>query len=254
MILSNLDWTKILFLDIECVSEKSHFDELDERLQYLWHRKAKSLGALPKDLAEDSPEYQTALADSYREKAAIYAEFGKIICISVGVIAREKDAPMTIRLKSFANDDERVLLADFANLVNKSFNDPMRHSLCGHNIKEFDIPYICRRMVKLKMTLPNILNLQGKKPWETNFLIDTMLLWKFGDFKSFTSLSLLCAIFDIPTPKDDIDGSQVGTVYWDDNDLPRISTYCQKDVLAVAQVLLYLQQAPLIEDSNVIIV
>lgn len=254
MMLGNIDLTKILFLDIECVSEKAHFDELEPRLQYLWHRKAKSLGTLPKDADEESAEYKIALAQSYRDKAAIYAEFGKIICISVGVIAREKDMPMTIRLKSFANDDEKQLLADFSNLIDKSFSDPTRHSLCGHNIKEFDIPYICRRLVKLQMPLPNMLNLQGKKPWETNFLIDTLVLWKFGDFKSFTSLSLLCAIFDIPTPKDDIDGSQVGTVYWDDKDLPRISVYCQKDVLAVAQVLLYLQQMPLIEDDNIIIV
>jgi 3'-5' exonuclease len=252
--LGNLDLTKILFLDIECVSEKAHFDELDERLQYLWHRKAKSLGALPKEVEEDSPEYQTALANSYREKAAIYAEFGKIICISVGVIAREKDTPMTIRLKSFADHDEKVVLEQFSSLINKSFSDPSRHSLCGHNIKEFDIPYICRRLMKHQMPLPNMLNLHGKKPWDTNYFIDTLVLWKFGDFKSFTSLSLLCAIFDIPTPKDDIDGSQVGRVYWDDDDLPRISVYCQKDVLAVAQVLLYLQQMPLLAEEAVIIV
>jgi 3'-5' exonuclease len=252
--LGNLDLTKILFLDIECVSEKAHFDELDKPLQYLWHRKAKSLGVLPKDVEEDSPEYQTALANSYREKAAIYAEFGKIICISVGVIAREKDTPMTIRLKSFADHDEKVVLEQFSSLINKSFSDPSRHSLCGHNIKEFDIPYICRRLMKHQMPLPNMLNLHGKKPWDTNYFIDTLVLWKFGDFKSFTSLSLLCAIFDIPTPKDDIDGSQVGRVYWDDDDLPRISVYCQKDVLAVAQVLLYLQQMPLLADDAVIIV
>ncbi len=254
MLIGNIDFTKILFLDIECVSTESHLSHIDPRLQELWFKKAKGLGALPKDLDEASEEMQDAIAQSYRDKAAIYAEFGKIICISVGVCTRTPEGELNIRLKSFANHDEKIVLQQFADLLNKHFSNPAVHFLCGHNIKEFDIPYICRRMILHQMPLPGMLNLHGKKPWDIAYFIDTLHLWKFGDFKSYTSLNLLTALFGIPSPKDDIDGSQVGTTYWDQNDLERIAVYCQKDVLAVAQVLLYMQAKPILTDEQVVYV
>jgi 3'-5' exonuclease len=245
--LNNLDFTKILFLDIECVSTTSHLAEMPDRLQTLWQKKAMGLGLISKE--ETDPEaLQEAAAQSFRDRAAIYAEYGKVICISVGVFDREGQ----LRLKSFADDNERTVLEQFSALLNKSFNDPTRHFLSGHNIKEFDIPYLCRRMAVHQLPLPNLLDIGGKKPWETNYMLDTLHLWRFGDYKAYTSLNLLTALFGIPSPKDDIDGSQVGKTYWDENDLPRIAVYCQKDVLAVAQVLLYLLQKPILTDAQVL--
>jgi DNA polymerase elongation subunit (family B) len=156
---------------------------------------------------------------------------------------------MHFRTKSFKGNDEKLILKDFAELLDK-FCTSKEHTLCGHNIKEFDIPYICRRSLIHEITLPSILNISSKKPWEITF-IDTLELWKFGDFKSFTSLKLLCAVFGIPTPKDDIDGSQVASVYYKEKNIDRIATYCQKDVIATAQVFLKMKSLPLINQQNI---
>ena len=187
-----------------------------------------------------------ANADSIRRETvdAVLAEFGKIICISCGF-----ENGKEFRIKSFYGDDESILLEEFAHMLNKHY-DTERYLLCGHNGKEFDFPYISRRMLINGIKLPNILNMAGKKPWEIRHL-DTMELWKFGDFKHFTSLELLASVFKIPTPKDDIDGSMVGYVYWKENDLQRIVTYCQKDVLTVAQLLRRYLGLPLINDADV---
>jgi 3'-5' exonuclease len=177
------------------------------------------------------------LHESFKNKAAIFAEFGKIVCISMGIAYYDKEASQyKIRLKSFSQASEEELLKSFCDLINKHYSNPLTHALGGHNIKEFDIPFICRRLIINRMVLPDILKISGKKPWELNYFIDTMEMWKFGDWKSYTSLKLLTAIFDIPSPKDDIDGSQVGQVYWEENDLERISRYCEKDVMATMQV------------------
>lgn len=215
-----IDFSKILFLDIETVSQKKSYDQLSERMQKLWSHKAEQLN---RDNTELTP------ADIY-DRAGIYAEFGKIVCISVGFFNEQR-----FRLKSFYGHDEKALLNDFANMLNRYYSAPDAQ-LCAHNGKEFDFPYIARRMLVNEIQIPKILQVAGKKPWETNF-IDTMELWKFGDYKTFTSLDLLCAILDIPTPKDDINGSEVGHVYWQENDIERIKTYCQKDVLAIAQLM-----------------
>ena len=228
------DFSKILFLDIETVSQKKTFDELDERMQKLWAHKAEQIG---KGDEEATPE-------SLYERAAIYAEFGKIVCISVGFFNGDR-----FRLKSFYSHNEKALLADFADMLNKHYDSPYAQ-LCAHNGKEFDFPYIARRMMVNGIQIPKVLQVAGKKPWETNF-IDTMELWKFGDYKNYTSLDLLCAILDIPTPKDDINGSEVGRVYWQENDLERIKTYCQKDVLAIAQLMRRFNYLPLIPDDCV---
>ena len=232
---------KILFLDIETVPMVGNFDELPERLQYLWTDKVEKTKARMPDRYGD----EDTVADIYRRDAGIFAEFGKVVCISVGYIYDLMGIPH-FKVKSFYNDDEKVVLEDFANLLNK-WDKPDR-TLCGHNIKEFDIPFMARRMLINGVQLPKILNIAGKKPWEVQFL-DTLELWKFGDFKNYTSLNLLTAVFDIPTPKDDIDGSMVGEVYYTTGNLKRIATYCEKDVIATVQVFLRIKGMPLINDE-----
>ena len=225
---------KVLFLDIETVPQYATYEELPERLKEFWDHKATKI----KVNETDTP-------DMVYERAGIYSEFGKIICISVGFIHNDK-----LRIKSFAGDDEAQLLRDFATMLENNFNKTGT-LLCAHNGKEFDFPYIARRMLIHSISLPFLLDIAGKKPWEVPYL-DTMELWKFGDYKNYTSLALLTAIFDIPSPKDDINGSQVGEYYWVRNELPRIVIYCQKDVVAIAQLMLRYKGMPLIEDNNII--
>jgi len=234
--LNNLNITDVLFLDIETVPAVAKFDELSGRFRKLWEKKAENL-------RRHDPELTS---DQLYERAGIYAEFGKIVCISCGFTNG-----VEFRIKSFYGDDERILLQEFADMLNKHFSE-RHHLLCAHNGKEFDFPYIARRMLVNSIELPDILDMGGKKPWEIRHL-DTMELWKFGDYKHYTSLDLLTAIFDIPTPKDDIDGSQVGHVYWEEKDLERIVTYCQKDTLTVAQLLRRYMGMPLIKDEHVVI-
>ncbi|MBL4625827.1 MAG: 3'-5' exonuclease [Flavobacteriales bacterium] len=234
--LDNLRFDKVLFLDIETVPQHPGYENLSERMTGLWDRKS---GQITRD--ESTPE------ENYN-RAGIYSEFGKIVCISVGM-AHGEESNLEFRLKSFFSDNEKQVLEEFSSLLGKYYNSN-DHLLCGHNSKEFDFPYICRRMLVNGVKLPKILDIAGKKPWEILHL-DTMELWKFGDYKHYTSLNLLTAIFDIPTPKDDIDGSDVWRVYWEDKDLDRIATYCQKDVLTVAQLLLRYKNLPLIKPENV---
>lgn len=209
----------ILFLDIETIPQYADYASLPQKLRLLWDKKASLL----KRKEEDSP-------DSLYERAGIYAEFGQIICISAGYITGGSQPE--IRIKSFSGSDEAKLLREFNSLFEKSSR--FTH-LCAHNGKEFDFPYLCRRMLVCGVPIPSILNIAGKKPWEVGHF-DTMELWKFGDYKSFVSLDLLSAVFDIPTPKDDIDGSEVYGVYYKENDLARIVTYCEKDVSTLIRV------------------
>ena len=210
---------QILFLDIETVPQYPTYEAAPENWQQLWNKKA----ALIRRKDEDTPE-------NLYERAGIYAEFGQIVCISVGYIAGG-DVP-EVRIKSFAGTDEKQVLREFTAIFEKSSRFSF---LCAHNGKEFDFPYLCRRMLVNGVPIPGILNIAGKKPWEVSHF-DTMELWKFGDYKSFVSLDLLSAVFGIPTPKDDIDGSEVYGVYYNDKDLPRIVTYCEKDVLTLMKV------------------
>ena len=230
----------VLFLDIETVPQSADFSELNDQMQKLWLKKADKLAQNINTIADSEK------SNNLYSRAGIYSEFGKIICISVGIFNKGE-----FRLKAFAGQNEKQLLEDFATLLNNRYNRP-EHLLCAHNGKEFDFPYIARRMLVLGIKIPTILDIAGKKPWEVNHL-DTMELWKFGDYKNYTSLELLASIFNIPTPKDDIDGSQVATVYYIDNDLPRIVNYCNKDVLTVAQIILKFRGEPLILPENVII-
>lgn len=235
--LDDLKLDHVLFIDIETVPGVAHFDALPDKMKTLWEKKAELI-------RRNDPE---RTADELYERAGIYSEFGKVVCISCGYTNGRE-----FRLKSFYGDDEAILLNEFAELLNKHY-DTDRYLLCAHNGKEFDFPYLSRRMLIKGIRLPHLLDLAGKKPWEIRHL-DTMELWKFGDYKHYTSLELLAAVFDIPTPKDDIDGSMVGKVYWEEKDLERIVTYCQKDVVTIAQLLRRYMGLPLIKEADILVV
>lgn len=235
--LERISIEKVLFLDIETVPQVYNFHDLNDTTKQLFESKTKSL------LKEDK-----TFEDLYQERAGIQAEFGKIICISVGFV-RETTLGKQIRIKSFAHEDEETLLKQFKALLDEYYNST-QHLLCGHNAKEFDFPYICRRMLIHGIKLPDLLDIAGKKPWEINHL-DTMELWKFGDYKAYTSLSLLCHVFNIPTPKDDISGADVARVYFENHDLDRIRKYCEKDVVALIQLFLRMRGEHLVAESEI---
>lgn len=219
--LKEVNLNKVFVIDIETVPLYQYFEEMPEHMQSLWDNKTEFQRKDNKTPAE------------FYERAGIWSEFGKIICISVGLFHLVEDQ-LHFRVNSYSGNNEVEVLSQFSKLLQQQPNDQI---LCAHNGKEFDFPYLCRRMLVNKVTIPTQLQIAGKKPWEINH-IDTMELWKFGDHKNYTSLNLLAAIFNIPTPKDDIDGSMVKDVYYLENDLPRIVSYCQKDVITTAQILL----------------
>lgn len=227
----------ILFLDIETVSQFPDYQLLPSEWQMLWDRKAENL----------IKYHEGHTAESLYHRSGIYAEFGKIICISCGILSGSENKKLII--KSFCGDDERDILQRFSDMV-RPWSSSGEKYLCAHNGKEFDFPYLCRRMIINNIPLPSILNISGKKPWEVNHL-DTMELWKFGDYKSYTALSLLAHVLNIPTPKDDIDGSKVGEVYWKEKNLQRIVTYCQKDVITLTKVYLRLTGGGDNQDLNI---
>jgi len=228
--------TDVLFLDIETVPQEEHWTKLSEDSQELY---AKKTAYQRKD--EFTPE-------DFYDRAGIWAEFGKIICISVAYLNKQS-GKRTLRVTSFSGDDEKKVLLDFKALLETHFNKA-KNLLCAHNGKEFDFPYIARRMIVHQIELPSKLNLFGKKPWEVPHL-DTMELWKFGDYKHYTSLQLLTSILDIPSPKDDIDGSDVARVYYQEKDLGRIVEYCEKDTITLAQLLLRFNNEDLILEEDI---
>lgn len=235
----------ILFLDIETVSLKSGFDQLSEIGQAHWKKKARQFTRKP-DVDE------TELRELYKLRSGIYAEFSRIICISVGFFTLKSKAIESFRVKSFYGEDETQILSSFKALLEDHFNQTEKNFLCGHNLREFDIPFICRRMLINGLELPKLLKLTGKRPWQIKHVLDTLDLWRFGDFKNYTSLDLLASVFDIPSPKDDIDGSQVHEVYWQTKDLNRIRMYCERDVVTVAKLILKLNSMDALSDFKVI--
>jgi uncharacterized protein YprB with RNaseH-like and TPR domain len=226
----------ILFLDIETVPEQEQYDQLDPDMRQLWEQKTQY------------QRKEDVSGEDFYERAGIWAEFGKIITISVGYFVNKADI-RNFRVTSFWGDEKKIL-NDFSNLLNTHFNGA-QHLLCGHNAKEFDIPFIARRMIINGIALPNKLDLFGKKPWEVPHL-DTLELWKFGDFKHFTSLKLLTKVLGVPSPKDDIDGSEVARVFYEEKDIDRIITYCEKDVIAVAQIFLRFRREELLIEDEII--
>ncbi len=221
----------ILFLDIETVPQYANFEELPERKQTLWDKKSMQW------------RKEITVEEAYK-RAGIYAEFGKIVCISAGSVVDG-----ILHIKSFYSDNEKSLLEEFKRSLEK-FAKQQNPQLCAHNGKEFDFPYLCRRMLINGIKLPKLLQIQKKKPWEVPFL-DTLDLWRFGDYKHYTSLDLLCDIFEIPTPKSDIDGSEVAGVYWQEKNLKRIVKYCEADVVALTQLFLRMQGLPLLSDEAI---
>lgn len=230
--LNQVDLQQVLVLDVETVPQYAAAEEVPAAIMDLWAQKTQY-----QRREGESPE-------EYYHRAGIWAEFGKIVCISFGGFIR-KQGEYGFRIKSIASDDEVEVLQGFIDILNKQ---PKELVLCAHNGKEFDFPYLCRRMLINGLTIPKQLQIAGKKPWEINHL-DTMELWKFGDFKNYTSLNLLASVLGIPNPKDDIHGSDVHWVYWQDKDLKRIQTYCQKDVLTTAQILMKFKGLPSLSEE-----
>jgi DNA polymerase elongation subunit (family B) len=230
----------LLVLDIETVRSHKLYEDMPERLQKQWDRKSSFLKV----------EEDTSPKELFEDRGGIYAEFGKIVAISVGFFTYTGQE-LTLRVKAFYGKEEANILEEFNTLLQKF--DRRKLILCGHNGKEFDFPYLSRRMLVNNIKLPEVLDTTGKKPWEVNHL-DTMEMWKFGDRKNFTSLELLATLFDIPTSKDGIDGSEVSTVYYEEDDVDRIARYCSKDVVVTAQLLLRLNQQPLIKKENIHII
>src|SRR5687767_2398986 len=220
-----MNLNNILFLDIETIPQYADYDSLPDEWKELWQTKSASLLRY----------HEGETTESIYQRAGIYAEFGRIVCISCGFI-QSNGADRKIVLKSFYGENESLVLTEFCEMLKKWNNGEPKY-LCAHNGKEFDFPYLCRRMIINNVCIPSILSISGKKPWEVNHF-DTLELWKFGDFKNYTSLNLLAHALNIATPKDDIDGSVVWEVYWVEKNLERIIAYCQKDVVTVAQILL----------------
>ncbi len=232
---------KLFVIDIETVPQSPDYTLLSIEWQRRWWQK----------IAKTIPE-STTPEDSYRQKAGIMAEFGKIVCISVGCFEERNGEPFFL-IKSMYGDDEKKLLREFLKAGDKFCEKRDGFCFAGHNIREFDIPYICRRLLINGLQLPKYLCLHDKKPWEVS-IMDTMQWWKFGDIKNYISLDLLAGVMNVPTSKTDIDGSQVQDVYYKDNDLPRIVEYCQRDVEVVANLLLRFNNMPLLKEENVTIV
>jgi 3'-5' exonuclease len=236
----------LIIIDIETASVSPTFDKLEDHWQKLWE--AKTAKVLPEGVSA---------ADFYPLRAGVMAEFSKIICISMGYFIKEQN--LKIRVKSFYGDDEKKILTDFLQTMTRIEGINNRWCFAGHNIKEFDIPFICRRLLVNDILVPAYLDFQNMKPWETN-IVDTFQYWRFGDYKNYTSLNLLAAAMNVPTSKDDIDGSMVGELYHNIDEpqhtinLKRIATYCQKDVVTTANIILKFKQTPMVHPDDVEVV
>jgi len=232
-----LQLKNILFIDIETVSLTKEFEELPQRLQEHWKKKASRLKN-----EEDLPPEKL-----YFDRAAIYAEFGKVICIGVGGFY-EQDTKF--KAKTLAYGDEKELLLNFKKLV-EDHSAKGNLILCAHNGREFDFPYLCRRMLINGIKLPSVLDITGKKPWEV-LHIDTLEFWKFGDYKNFTSLDLLSSVFEIPGSKVHMDGSEVNTNFYFQNNAQKIAEYCREDVIVLAQLYLKLNGREILNNEDLL--
>lgn len=223
----------ILFIDIETVPIHYHYSELSETTKDLWDKKMF--------YAKDTT------SEEHYAKAGIYAEFAKVVCIGLGYMSDGK-----FRTKAIAGENEKDILQEFSKLVQTHFNKE-QHLLCAHNGKEFDYPFLCRRLLVNQLPLPRLLQIQGFKPWNVKHL-DTMEMWRFGDIKNFTSLNLLAHIFNIPSPKDDIDGSQIAKVFYEEKNIERIKTYCIKDVITLIKIYQCLKNLKPLNDEDIVYV
>ena len=237
----NIRLENLLLIDIETVSEQPRFEFLSEEWKMLWQEKVQR--SLPEGISAE---------EFYPQRAGIMAEFAKVICISIGYFKKE-GGTYFLRVKSFFGDDEKKLLQDFLATLQQLEATNTKWNFTGHNIKEFDMPFLCRRIIINGLVIPAVMDFQNMKPWETN-MVDTFQYWRFGDYKQFTSLKLLAAALKVPSSKDDIDGSMVGDVYWIEKQLPRIVTYCQKDVVTTGNIVLRFKNMPLLTEEQVVIV
>jgi DNA polymerase elongation subunit (family B) len=233
--------SQILFLDIETAAQVAHFDDLPIRMQEAWKYESRKIRE------EEFP--QATAEEKYARHASFYAEFGRVVCISAAFIHFVPGKSPELILKSYCSSDERMLLMAFGKMLD---NQKRCSCLCAHNGREFDYPFLGKRFLILGLPLPKCLSLKDKAGWETRHLMDTMNLWRFSSWKENHRLELICAVLDIPTSKDDIDGSQVNAIFWQERDLGRIVYYCQKDVIALVQVVLRLSSLPLITTDNIL--
>jgi DNA polymerase III epsilon subunit-like protein len=226
---NKLNLSKVMVFDIETVCLHKSYNDLSEELKVLWGIKAKTI---------EKKSSTEPMEETYFNNAGLYPEFSKICCISMGVFEKVSDESYKIRLKSFASEDESQILQGFADLMNgrKSWE----HILVGHNIKMFDVPFVCKRLSILGILIPEYLNTFGKKSWDMTHILDTKEIWKHGGYDS-ASLRLLCAVFGIPSPKEGIDGSDVSRVFYEGG-LDLIKLYCERDVVATSKVLMKLLQ------------
>lgn len=239
--MQNITLEQLILIDIETVPQHPDFDLLNEEWKQLWQEKTQ----------RSLPDF-TSPAEFYPQRAGVMAEFAKIICISMGYFTKQGNV-LQLRLKSFYGDDEKILLQSFVTVLNQVETKNNKWSFAGHNIKEFDIPFICRRLLVNSLPIPVYLDFQNMKPWDTN-MVDTFQYWRFGDYKNYTSLKLLAAAMGVPSPKDDIDGSMVADVYWKEKNLERIVTYCQKDVVTTGNIILRFKNIELLKEEQVVIV
>lgn len=239
--MQNIVLENLILIDIETVPQHPDFDLLTDEWKQLWQEKTQ----------RSLPDF-TSVAEFYPQRAGVMAEFAKIICISIGYFTKQGTV-LQLRLKSFYGDDEKVLLQSFVTVLNQMETKNNKWSFAGHNIKEFDIPFICRRLLVNSLPIPAYLDFQNMKPWDTN-MVDTFQYWRFGDYKNYTSLKLLAAAMGVPSPKDDIDGSMVADVYWKEKNIERIVTYCQKDVVTTGNIILRFKNMELLKEEQVVIV
>jgi predicted PolB exonuclease-like 3'-5' exonuclease len=236
----------LIIIDIETAAESASYSDMPAEWQELWEEKT----------GRSLPEGINA-AEFYPMRAGVMAEFAKIICISIGYF--NKETTLHLRIKSFYGHDEKKLLQDFLATIQKIESINNKWCFAGHNIREFDIPFICRRLLINHINIPAYLDFQNMKPWETN-IVDTFQYWRFGDYKNYTSLKLLAAAMQVPSSKDDIDGSMVGELYWSGDEpqreinLKRIVNYCQKDVITTGNIILRFKNIPLIHPDDITIV
>lgn len=232
----------LFILDIETVPQYPQYEHMPEQWKILWKTKISKI--VPESM---TPE------EMYLQRAGILAEFGKVICISTGYFIENDKKELTLKMKSVYGHDEKSLLQSFLQITERLYKHNKNFIFTGHNIREFDIPYLCRRMLINNIQLPFYMHLHGAKPWEVR-MIDTLQLWKFGDYKNYISLDLLANVLNVPTSKTDIDGSMVQKVYYEENGLPRIVEYCQRDVVVVANIILRFKCIPLLSDDCINIV
>lgn len=235
----NTPLENLLLIDIETASQMKNYDSLNDEWKQLWTEKIHK--ALPENITAE--EY-------YPLRAGIMAEFAKVICVSFGYF-RTVNNILELRIKSFYSDNEKDILENFIKTLYHLHAVNNEWCFTGHNIKEFDVPFLCRRLLVNNLNIPTFMDFQNMKPWETP-VTDTLHWWRFGDYKHYTSLKLLAATLGVPSPKDDIDGSMVGHVFWEEKNLERIAIYCQKDVVTVANVMLRFKNMPLLTPEQIV--